>query len=181
MAQRLKRPTPMQETQVWSLGREDTLEKEMATHSSILAWRIPWTEELGRVQSTGSQRVRHDWVTSLSLSPISIIFQWASLVAQMVENLPAMWETQVWSLGWEDPLEKGMAYSLQYSGLENSMHCIVHGVAKSQTWLSEFHSTQQSQDLLNLYKYVHFLLLFMAAYLCGCLYRFKVESDIIFL
>ena len=41
-------------------GSEDPLEKEMATHSSILAWRIPWTEELGRLQSTGSQRVRHD-------------------------------------------------------------------------------------------------------------------------
>ena len=59
---------PVQETQARSLGREDPLEKEMATHSSTLAWRISWTEELGRLQSTGSQRVRHDWVTSLSLS-----------------------------------------------------------------------------------------------------------------
>ena len=50
----------MQETQVWSLGREDPLEKEMATHSGILAWRIPWMEEPGRLQSMGSQRVRHD-------------------------------------------------------------------------------------------------------------------------
>ena len=50
----------MRETQVQSLGQEDPLEKEMATHSSILAWRIPWTEEPGRVQSTGSQRIRHD-------------------------------------------------------------------------------------------------------------------------
>ena len=49
-------------------GQEDPLEKEMATHSSILAWRIPWMEEPGGLQSTGSQRVRHDWVTSLSLS-----------------------------------------------------------------------------------------------------------------
>ena len=60
VAQRLKRLTPMQETQVRSLGREDPLEKEMATHSSILAWRISWTEEPGRLQSTGSQRVGHD-------------------------------------------------------------------------------------------------------------------------
>ena len=60
MAQRLKDLPPMQETQVRSLGQEDPLEKEMATHSSILAWRIPWTEELGRLQSTGSQRVGHD-------------------------------------------------------------------------------------------------------------------------
>ena len=50
----------------------------------------------------------------------------------MVKDPPAMWETWVRSLGWEDPLEKGKAYSLQYSGLENSMDCIVHGVAKSQ-------------------------------------------------
>ena len=50
----------MWETSVKSLSWEDTLEKNMATHSSILAWRIPWTEEPGRLQSMGSQRVRHD-------------------------------------------------------------------------------------------------------------------------
>ena len=60
VAQRLKHLPPMQETQVRSLGQEDPLEEEMATHSSIIAWRIPWMEELGRLQSTGSQRVRHD-------------------------------------------------------------------------------------------------------------------------
>ena len=67
VVQRLKRLPAMQETWVRSLGREDPLEKEMATHSSILAWKIPWTEEPGGLQSTGSQRVRHDWATSLSL------------------------------------------------------------------------------------------------------------------
>ena len=50
----------MQETQVQSLDQEDPLEKEMVTHSNILAWRIPWTEVPGRLQSMGSQRVRHD-------------------------------------------------------------------------------------------------------------------------
>jgi len=50
----------LQETQVQSLGQEDPLEAEMATHSSILAWEIPWTEEPGKQQSMGSQRVRHD-------------------------------------------------------------------------------------------------------------------------
>ena len=50
----------MWETQVQSLGREDLLEKEMATHSSILAWKIPWMEEPGRLQPMGSKRVRHD-------------------------------------------------------------------------------------------------------------------------
>ena len=56
---------------------------------------------------------------------------WVSLVAQLVRNLPAMRETWVRSLGWEDPLEKGKGYPLQYSGLENSMDCIIHGVAKN--------------------------------------------------
>ena len=52
-----------QETWARSLGPEDPLEKEMATHAGILAWRIPWTEEPGRLQSMESQRVGHDWVT----------------------------------------------------------------------------------------------------------------------
>ena len=60
MAQRLKRLPGMQETRVQSLGWEDSLEKEMATHSSTLAWRIPWREEPGKLQSMGSQRVGHD-------------------------------------------------------------------------------------------------------------------------
>ena len=59
MTQRLKHLPPVRKTRVPSLGRDDPLEKEMATHSSILAWRIPWKEELGRLQSTVSQRVRH--------------------------------------------------------------------------------------------------------------------------
>ena len=53
----------MRETWLWSLGWEDPLEKGMATHCSILAWRIPWTEESGRLQSMGLQRARHDWGT----------------------------------------------------------------------------------------------------------------------
>ena len=60
VAQRLKHLPAMQETWVQSLSQEDPLEKEMATHSSILAWRIPWTEEPGGLQSTGSQRVGHE-------------------------------------------------------------------------------------------------------------------------
>ena len=58
-------PLSMWETQVQSLGWEDPLEKGMETHSSILAWEIPWTEEPGRVQSMGSKRVGHDWVIYL--------------------------------------------------------------------------------------------------------------------
>ena len=60
MVQTVKNLPAMQEIWVQSLGWEDTLEKGMATHSSILAWRIPLTEELGRLQSMGSQRVRHN-------------------------------------------------------------------------------------------------------------------------
>ena len=56
----VKRLPAMWETRVRSLGREDPLEKEMATHSSTLAWKIPWTEEPGKLQSMGSQRVGHD-------------------------------------------------------------------------------------------------------------------------
>ena len=60
MAQMVKNLPAVQESQTPSLGQEDPLEKEMATHSSILAWEIPWAEEPGRLQSMGSQRVGHD-------------------------------------------------------------------------------------------------------------------------
>ena len=60
MAQVVKNLPAMQETWVQSLGWEDPLEEDMATHSSILAWRTPWTEESGGLQSMGSQRVGHD-------------------------------------------------------------------------------------------------------------------------
>ena len=72
---------------------EDLLEKEMASHSSILAWKIPWMEEPSRLQSMGSQKVGHNWTTSLHYS-----FAGASLVALMVKNLPTMWET--WLDSW---------------------------------------------------------------------------------
>ena len=67
MAQMIKHLPTMWETQVHSLGWEDLLEEEMATHSSILAWKIPSTEKPGRLQSMGLQRVGHDWEISLSL------------------------------------------------------------------------------------------------------------------
>ena len=66
VAQTVKRLSTMRETRVWALGWEDSLEKEMTIHSSTLAWKIPWTEEPGRLQSMGSQRVGHDWATSVS-------------------------------------------------------------------------------------------------------------------
>ena len=76
VAQTVKRLSTMQQTWVRSLGREDPLQKEMASHSSTIAWKIPWTEEPDRLQSMGSQRVGHDWATSLSCSRYPV---WDSL------------------------------------------------------------------------------------------------------
>ena len=84
VAQMVKHLPTMRETQLQSLGWEDLLEKEMETHSSILAWKFPWTEEPGRLQSMGSQRVGHDWAT----------YDYeASLMAQLIKNLAAIQET----------------------------------------------------------------------------------------
>ena len=74
----------MQETWLPSLGQEDPLEEGMATHSSILAWRIPWTEEPGGLQSMGSHRVGHDWMTFTSLHLIA-------LVSSSVQSLSHVW------------------------------------------------------------------------------------------
>ena len=71
MARTVEDLPAMQETQVWSLDWEDTLEKGMAIYSTILAWRIPWTGEPGGLQSMESQRVRHDCVTDIVSSSLS--------------------------------------------------------------------------------------------------------------
>ena len=71
-AQTVKRLPTMWETQVQFLGRKDLLEKQMETHSSILAWKIPWMEEPGK-QSMGSQKFGHNWATSLSLKVVNFI------------------------------------------------------------------------------------------------------------
>ena len=84
---------------------------------------------------------------------LSLCELWASLVAQLVKNPPAMWENWVQSLGWEDSPGEGKGYPLQYSGLENSMDCIVHGVAKSWTRLSDFHF-HFSKSSLNIWKFM---------------------------
>ena len=91
----------VQKTQVWSLGQEDPLEKGMATHSSILAWRIPWTEEPGGLQSLGSQRVGHDW-SDWARTQVAL-FERTRLPMQETQ------EMQVRSLGQEDTLEEAMA------------------------------------------------------------------------
>ena len=139
---------------VWSLAREDPLEEHMAPHSSILAWRIPWAEEPGRLQSMGLQRVGHDWATSISIIYLSIfpyiyIAIWASKVALVVKNLPVN-AGDIRDVDLIPGLGKspggGHGNPLQYSCLKNPMdrgawQTTVHGVTKSWTWLKRL-STQ---------------------------------------
>ena len=92
----VKNPLAMQEFQVLSLGQEDPLKKEVTPHSSILPWEIPWTEEPGRLQSTGLQRVRHDWVTKTPPPPPP-----TSHMKSLVSFVQFPWSrvTEAWSLG----------------------------------------------------------------------------------
>ena len=80
----------MRETLVRSLGQEDPQEKEKVTHSGTLAWKIPWMEKPGRLPSLGSQRVRHDWATSLSLSWKLVL----KIVVITTQSLSLMWLRQ---------------------------------------------------------------------------------------
>ena len=91
------------ETQVWSLGQEDPLEEEMTTHSSILAWRIPRTEEPCWLQSAGSQRIGHEWRDFACMHVTDNLDSSSPIILIGVQQ--AMRETRVRSLGWEDPLE----------------------------------------------------------------------------
>ena len=82
MVQRVKNPPAMQETRKtrdWSLGQEDPLQEEMATHSSILTWEIPWSEEPGGLQLKGSQRVGHDQTKHACTSMGKVVKMWLEL------------------------------------------------------------------------------------------------------
>ena len=88
----------IQETQVWSLGQEDPLVKGMATHSSILTWRIPWTEEPDGLQSTGGKRDGHDWVTTLSnlkyeASTLKLDFEKSAILTSLRFGVGIIFET----------------------------------------------------------------------------------------
>ena len=123
----------------------------------------PWKSPQQHVDCLRLSRLREPtWEAGnreLSLRSPSGKIHRASPVAQLVKNPPAMWETWIWSQDWEDPLEKGKAttpifcpgegkgYPFLYSGLENSVDCIVHGVAKSWTRLSDFHFHFLSSDI----------------------------------
>ena len=112
----------------------EMVKDRQAWHSAVRGVAKSWTQ-LSNCTTTKYNRLGGlPNRTALSHS------QRAPLGAQLVKSPPAMWETWAGSLGWEEPLEKGKATQLQYSGLENSMDCIGHGVSKSQIQLSNFHS-----------------------------------------
>ena len=131
VAQMVKRLPTMQETRVRSLGWEDLLEKEMATHSSTLAWKIPWMEETGKLQSIGLQRVRHDWVTSLSFFLCFFLSLFLSFtsggqsigVSASTSVLPM--NTEDWSplgwTGWISLQTKGLSRVLQHHSSKASI------------------------------------------------------------
>ena len=126
----------MQETWVWSLGWEDPLEKGKATHSSVLAWRILWTEEPGRLWCMVSQRFVHDWATLYT--PVHKDFPCGSVL----KNPPAN-AGDVGSIpGSGRSPGRGHGKPLQYSGLQNPMDRRAWqlqsiGSPKSQTWRSD--------------------------------------------
>ena len=94
LVQLTKNPPAIQEMQSWSFNQEDALEKEMAIHSSILAWEIPRTEEPGGLQSTGLQRVGHNLVTEHLRRISSLDFFWKQRVAE--KGLPLLSERNSW-------------------------------------------------------------------------------------
>ena len=101
VVQMVKNIPAMQETKLWPLGREDPLEKGMATHSGILAWRIPWTEEPGGLWFMGSQRVRHNWVTKIFILICSWDFnmEWV-LVLTECYSMSTTKKKKLIQLGW---------------------------------------------------------------------------------
>ena len=144
VAELVKNLPAMQETWVWSLSREDPLEKERATHSSILAWRSPWTEEPGRLQSMGLRRVRHDCVTN-SLFHFSYTHTYTHTGfhdgSNSAESACSAEDTGLIP-EWGRPPGEVNGYPLQYSHLDNYMDSEAgrakdHGVSKSRTQLSK--------------------------------------------
>ena len=129
------------------------MEKEVATHSSVLASKIPWTDWAWQPTVCGvvKELDMTEWLNNIHIYYTYLIYDvyelcilinykhihiiQASLVAQQLKNLPAMQETWVWSLGWEDPLEKGKATHSSILAWRIPW-TIVYGVAESQTWLT---------------------------------------------
>ena len=110
----------MQDTRVQSLGQEDSLEEGMATHSSILFWRIPWTEESGVLQSMGLLRVRHDWATEQQQRKVNTM---ASVVAA------AGLVTSFWRILLDVPVELGLKHA------ETPLLKSLQGIIEAHSWL----------------------------------------------
>ena len=133
IAQLVKNLPAMQETPVWFLDQEDQLEKGKVTHSSILFFFFfNFIFKLYIIVLV---------LPNIKMNPPQVYMcsSWASLVAQLIKNLPTIRETWGSIPGLARSPGEGKGYPLQYSGVENSMDCIVHGVTKSQTGLSDFH------------------------------------------
>ena len=143
VAQVVKNLPAMQETWVWSLGWEDPVEKGMATHSSILAWRIPWTEEPGGLQSMGSQRVIHSLVTNTFNLYLFIWLPQVRVVAWgiFVESFGiSCCKTQIlylWPVG--SVVTRGVSFSVAWSilvpwpGMEPHIPCIARQILNHWT------------------------------------------------
>ena len=136
----------MQETQGQSLNQKDPLEKGMATHSSMLAWEIPWTEQAGRLQSMGSQRVRHDFVTNPP--PHFLDTDYGLLPASGFGNTKSETKSYPWRILWFEGRERIMPRCGQHaaecavnSGLERKLGQKSNTWSKSRSRLSRRHHT----------------------------------------
>ena len=131
----------MQETWAWSLGWEDPLEKGMATHSSVLAWKIPWTEEPGGIQSTGSQRDKYNWTTKPFTVTLSMLWELYDLYIEMLrvdmaENnyLSIKRNGLGWSSSWDwklGSLNWNCACCVKWGWLKVCGSCLLMSVLKS--------------------------------------------------
>ena len=129
----------MWESRVWSLGWEDPLEKEMAIHSRTIAWKIPWTEEPGRLQSMGSQRVGHDWATLRSLSLYKdpdAGKDWRQEEKGMIEDKMVGWHHQLDGHEFEQALGVGL-------GQGSLVCCSLWGCRVRHDWVTELNWTEQ--------------------------------------
>ena len=135
VAQTVNDVPAMQETWIWSLGLEDPLEEGMATHSSILAWRIPWTEEPDGLQSIGSQRVGRDWVTKHStLSSPSLPDRYSPSGHRQIRVLASvtLWQVFVY-LKWDMRKRKHKTDEWAKVWINNSCSCVTDGHRASAT------------------------------------------------
>ena len=130
-----KNPPAMQETWVWSLGWEDPLEKGLSTYSIILAWRIPWKEEPGGLQSMGLQRIGYDWATSFRFT--SLLFHWCLQIYIKGNDFCELCNNDEvnWSL-WGQTCKKHFSLEMKPAPRKESQDIVLHSIGKPlDTWL----------------------------------------------